>query len=100
MDAKLEGEDAARTIRGMLGMGDEPAVELDDRFEAEAGLRIFYLDRLPSGPQHDCFKHTGGELKLEGPMAAAIGLVDAGAPVQCVQVMNVAAPRARVGPWG
>ncbi|MEI9947712.1 MAG: ImmA/IrrE family metallo-endopeptidase [Pseudomonadota bacterium] len=48
MDPKLEGEDAARTIRGMLGIGDEPAVELDERFEAEAGLRIFYLDRLPA----------------------------------------------------
>jgi Zn-dependent peptidase ImmA (M78 family)/transcriptional regulator with XRE-family HTH domain len=48
MDPKLEGEDAARTIRGLLGIGDEPAVQLDERFEAEAGLRIFYLDRLPA----------------------------------------------------
>lgn len=47
LDPKLEGEDAARTVRGMLGLGDEPAVEIDERFESEAGLRIFYLDRLP-----------------------------------------------------
>jgi Zn-dependent peptidase ImmA (M78 family) len=31
----------------MLGLGDEPALHLDERFEVEAGLRIFYLDRLP-----------------------------------------------------
>jgi len=48
VDPKLEGEDAARTVRGMLGLGDEPALEIDERFEAEAGLRIFYLDRLPA----------------------------------------------------
>jgi Zn-dependent peptidase ImmA (M78 family) len=48
LDPKLEGEDAARTVRGMLGLGDEPAVEIDERFESEAGLRIFYLDRLPA----------------------------------------------------
>ncbi len=47
-DHTLEGEDAARTIRGMLGLGDEPATDLDERFETEAGLRIFYLDRLPA----------------------------------------------------
>ena len=48
LDPKLEGEDAARTVRGMLGLGEEPAFEIDERFEAEAGLRIFYLDQLPS----------------------------------------------------
>jgi Zn-dependent peptidase ImmA (M78 family)/DNA-binding XRE family transcriptional regulator len=47
LDPKLEGEDAARTVRGVLGLGDEPAVDIDDRFESEAGLRIFYLDQLP-----------------------------------------------------
>lgn len=31
----------------MLGLGDEAAMALDERFETEAGLRIFYLDRLP-----------------------------------------------------
>jgi Zn-dependent peptidase ImmA (M78 family)/transcriptional regulator with XRE-family HTH domain len=46
-DASLSGEDAASTLRGMLGLGDEPALHLDERFEIEAGLRIFYLDRLP-----------------------------------------------------
>jgi len=48
LDDRLAGEDAARTIRSMLGLGDEPASHLDERFEVEAGLRIFYLDRLPS----------------------------------------------------
>jgi Zn-dependent peptidase ImmA (M78 family)/transcriptional regulator with XRE-family HTH domain len=48
VDPRLEGEDAARSVRAMLGLGDEPAVGIDERFEAEAGLRIFYLDRLPS----------------------------------------------------
>ncbi|HWO20046.1 MAG TPA: XRE family transcriptional regulator [Kofleriaceae bacterium] len=48
LDDRLAGEDAARTVRSMLGLGDEPALHLDERFEVEAGLRIFYLDRLPS----------------------------------------------------
>lgn len=48
LDPKLEGEDAARTVRGMLGLGDEPCASLDERFESEAGLRIFYLDHLPA----------------------------------------------------
>ena len=47
LDPRLEGEDAARSVRAMLGLGDEPALGIDERFEAEAGLRIFYLDRLP-----------------------------------------------------
>jgi Zn-dependent peptidase ImmA (M78 family)/transcriptional regulator with XRE-family HTH domain len=46
LDHRLAGEDAARTVRRMLGLEDEPAVHLDERFEMEAGLRIFYLDRL------------------------------------------------------
>jgi Zn-dependent peptidase ImmA (M78 family)/transcriptional regulator with XRE-family HTH domain len=48
LDDRLAAEDAARTVRGMLGLGDEPALHLDDRLEADAGLRIFRLDRLPS----------------------------------------------------
>jgi Zn-dependent peptidase ImmA (M78 family)/transcriptional regulator with XRE-family HTH domain len=48
LDPRLAGEDAARAVRGMLGLGDEPALALDERLEAEAGLRIFHLDRLPS----------------------------------------------------
>jgi Zn-dependent peptidase ImmA (M78 family)/transcriptional regulator with XRE-family HTH domain len=48
LDPRIEGEDAARVVRGMLGLGDEAAMFLDERFETEAGLRIFYLDRLPS----------------------------------------------------
>jgi Zn-dependent peptidase ImmA (M78 family)/transcriptional regulator with XRE-family HTH domain len=49
LDHRLAGEDAARAVRSMLGLEDEPAVHLDERFELEAGLRIFYLDRLPPG---------------------------------------------------
>lgn len=48
LDPRVEGEDAARSVRAMLGLGDEPALGLDERFEAEAGLRIFYLDHLPA----------------------------------------------------
>lgn len=47
LDAYLSGEDAARSVRGLLGLGDEPALHLEERFEIEAGLRIFRLDRLP-----------------------------------------------------
>jgi Zn-dependent peptidase ImmA (M78 family)/transcriptional regulator with XRE-family HTH domain len=47
LDAHLSGEDAARSVRGLLGLGDEPALRLEERFEIEAGLRIFRLDRLP-----------------------------------------------------
>jgi Zn-dependent peptidase ImmA (M78 family) len=47
LDDRLAAEDAARTVRGVLGLGDEPALRLDERLETEAGLRIFYLDRLP-----------------------------------------------------
>jgi len=48
LDDRLAGEDAARTVRNMFGLGDEPALHLDERLEDEAGLRIFYLDRLPA----------------------------------------------------
>lgn len=48
LDDRLAGEDAARTVRNMFGLGDGPALHLDERLEAEAGLRIFYLDRLPA----------------------------------------------------
>lgn len=48
LDDRLAGEDAARNIRNMFGLGDEPALHLDERLESEAGLRIFYLDGLPA----------------------------------------------------
>lgn len=48
LDDRLAGEDAARTVRNMFGLGDEPALHLDERLESEAGLRIFYLDGLPA----------------------------------------------------
>ncbi len=46
-DPASEGAEAALAVRALLGMGDEPVVDLDLRLEAEAGLRIFYLDHLP-----------------------------------------------------
>ena len=47
--AAADGAEAALSVRALLGMGDEPILELDQRLESEAGLRIFYLDKLPSG---------------------------------------------------
>lgn len=47
-DARVLGEDAARTVRSVLGLGDEPLRDLEQRFEAEAGLRVFFLDGMPS----------------------------------------------------
>jgi Zn-dependent peptidase ImmA (M78 family)/transcriptional regulator with XRE-family HTH domain len=46
--AAAEGAEAAVAVRALLGMGDTPAHDLDQRLESEAGLRIFYLDHLPS----------------------------------------------------
>lgn len=46
-DPRVDGEDAARAVRSMLGLGDEPVSQMDERFESEAGLRIFYLTHLP-----------------------------------------------------
>lgn len=48
LDPRLVGEDAALTVRNALGLGDSPALSLDERFEMEAGLRIFYPE-LPQG---------------------------------------------------
>ena len=45
--SKLAGEDAARTLRGVLGLGDSPAPDVAPRLETEAGIRLFHLD-LPS----------------------------------------------------
>lgn len=45
--ARLAGEDAARTLRGALGLGDGPVPDIAPRLEAEAGIRVFALD-LPS----------------------------------------------------
>jgi Zn-dependent peptidase ImmA (M78 family)/transcriptional regulator with XRE-family HTH domain len=42
LDPRLAGRDAALTVRSALGLGDAPALSLDERFELEAGLRIFY----------------------------------------------------------
>src|SRR5690606_8278832 len=45
--AAAEGAEAAVAVRSLLGMGDAPAHDLDQRLESEAGLRIFYLTDLP-----------------------------------------------------
>lgn len=42
IDPRLSGKDAALTVRSVLGLGDAQALSLDERFEAEAGIRIFY----------------------------------------------------------
>lgn len=46
--AAAEGAEAAQAVRSLLGMGDSPAHDIEQRLEAEAGLRIFSLDRLPA----------------------------------------------------
>jgi len=48
LDPRASGQEAALSIRGMLGLGDEAALNLDERLEIEAGLRNFYLDELPA----------------------------------------------------
>ncbi len=47
-EPRLAGESAASRVRSTLGLGDSPALMLDDLFEVEGGLRIFYLDEIPS----------------------------------------------------
>jgi Zn-dependent peptidase ImmA (M78 family)/transcriptional regulator with XRE-family HTH domain len=42
VDPRLAGRDAALTVRSTLGLGDAPALALDERLEVEAGVRIFY----------------------------------------------------------
>jgi len=41
VDPRLSGREAALTVRSVLGLGDAPALGLDERFEVEAGVRIF-----------------------------------------------------------
>ncbi|HVZ31569.1 MAG TPA: ImmA/IrrE family metallo-endopeptidase [Polyangiaceae bacterium] len=50
----------------MLGLGDEPALALDARFEAEAGLRIFHLRDLP--------KHVAAFLIWSDEVGACVAL--------------------------
>jgi Zn-dependent peptidase ImmA (M78 family) len=45
----LAGREAALTVRGLLGLGDEPAREIERRLESEAGFRIFHLKDMPAG---------------------------------------------------
>ncbi|MEM6454981.1 MAG: XRE family transcriptional regulator [Acidobacteriota bacterium] len=48
LDPRLAGEHAAGSVRSILGLGNGPAVGLNERLEVEAGLRIFYIDELPA----------------------------------------------------
>lgn len=48
VSAATAGRDAAITVRAVLGLGDEPALEIERRFESEAGLRIFHPDDMPA----------------------------------------------------
>lgn len=47
-DMRTLGADAARAVRSALGVGDAPALNLEERLEMEAGLRIFHLDLPPT----------------------------------------------------
>lgn len=47
LDPRRDGQDAARAVRALLGLGDEPLHDLEDRLDAGAGLRIFHVE-LPS----------------------------------------------------
>jgi Zn-dependent peptidase ImmA (M78 family)/transcriptional regulator with XRE-family HTH domain len=40
---RLLGQDAARTVRNALDVGDGPALSLEQQLELQAGLRIFHL---------------------------------------------------------
>jgi transcriptional regulator with XRE-family HTH domain len=42
LDPRLSARDAALTVRSALGLGDAPALSLDERFGVEGGVRIFY----------------------------------------------------------
>jgi Zn-dependent peptidase ImmA (M78 family)/transcriptional regulator with XRE-family HTH domain len=42
LEPRLAGRDAALMVRSMLGLGDAPAPALDDCFEVEARIRVFY----------------------------------------------------------
>lgn len=46
-ELRVLGFDAGRAVRNTLGLGDAPALAVEERFEIEAGLRIFHLD-LPT----------------------------------------------------
>lgn len=47
LDPRMLADDAASTVRGLLGFGDEPVLDLEERFELDGGLRIFHLDGIP-----------------------------------------------------
>ena len=47
MEMRTLGADAARAVRSALGLGDAPALNIEERLEMEAGLRIFHVD-LPA----------------------------------------------------
>ncbi|MSP60727.1 MAG: ImmA/IrrE family metallo-endopeptidase [Myxococcales bacterium] len=46
-ELRVLGYDAGRSVRNTLGLGDAPALAIEERFEIEAGLRIFHLSLPP-----------------------------------------------------
>ena len=48
-EARRLGQQAARTVRNLLGLGDAPVADLESVLEIEAGLRIFHLRDMPQG---------------------------------------------------
>lgn len=46
-EARRAGQQAARAVRALLGLGDAPIADLEAILEMEAGLRIFHLRGLP-----------------------------------------------------
>lgn len=47
VSASTAGREAAITVRALFGLGDEPALDVERRFESEAGLRIFHPEEMP-----------------------------------------------------
>ncbi len=47
VDPRVSGEEAALTVRNLIGFGDGPALDLEDRLATAAGLRIFHPE-LPT----------------------------------------------------
>lgn len=47
-EAEIGGREAAITVRALMGLGDEPALDIARRLESEAGFRIFHPTAMPS----------------------------------------------------
>lgn len=47
-EAEIAGREAAITVRALMGLGDEPVLDVARRLESEAGFRIFHPTDMPS----------------------------------------------------